>query len=765
MRRPQLPEARLAAGRPVAYDFATVPIYDGCHAPAGPSGPVGLLPLQAKLEVGSVDDPLERGADRVAWEITRDGSAAPARCACGGVVDGSGGCAQCAQKRLSRMPAGPATPVPQAVPASVHRALSGAGRPLDASTRAFFEPRLSADLGAVRIHDDATAASSARDVAARAYTVGREVVFGAGQFAPRTPEGRLLIAHELAHVVQQTGAAEAPRLQRKPASGSLAEAADPIEEEEFPDYAWQLLITTGGWREAPGPAVIRAVAAENGDVDLKGIAGPPPFTYRNFVRGGTIRPSYFSFRHPTRGIVLRAFAELDGYHPRRRPSPKELRSEAHEYSFYFFAPRAGSTRARYSFPMPLSSAAPAPAEEQRKGQPAPERVMPSAQPWNSLPNMLVRWKYAGLLDPPALPQGVRPIPPLPVTEQQAKQLKADLSVPVAGYLLGATATPAGTTGTALAGEVAVTGGDVLLAEGTGAWTAAAGTGSWSTAEVVGEAVGTAAEETAGVELGAAGGVSAGALAAGVTAGAVVLFYPSSLAPGWMDEISQITGTAYSGPGEFGWEGKLDGPQTDYIKELWKGRSTDVAPRPRTQTEPDTEERRDRRRRRRCSPTGLSPDDPIPLVWYKPLSLYPETIEIQGHSYRRDVPTRLPHGEPIGVSRQWWPPNREPFQLLPERRGQAAREFREILRDDYHFDWGGLQADHVRDLQWSGPDSFRNLWPFDMRQNPSAGTRQNNSQVVGVCIGNRGPYVTRSISDLKRAGGFYGRWFTIERMEY
>jgi hypothetical protein len=53
----------------------------------------------------------------------------------------------------------------------------------------------------------------------------------------------------------------------------------------------------------------------------------------------------------------------------------------------------------------------------------------------------------------------------------------------------------------------------------------------------------------------------------------------------------------------------------------------------------------------------------------------------------------------------------------------------------------------------------------MRQNPSAGTRQNNSQVVGVCIGNRGPYVMRSILDLKRAGGFYGRWFTIARMEY
>ena len=100
-------------------------------------------------------------------------------------------------------------------PPTVAAALSGPSSPLDAATRAFFEPRLGTDLGMVRVHDDAGAASSARDVAAHAYTVGREVVFGSGLYQPGTGAGRALLAHELAHVVQQEGGQSATRMQRK----------------------------------------------------------------------------------------------------------------------------------------------------------------------------------------------------------------------------------------------------------------------------------------------------------------------------------------------------------------------------------------------------------------------------------------------------------------------------------------------------------------------------------------------------------------------
>jgi hypothetical protein len=76
------------------------------------------------------------------------------------------------------------------------------GRPLDADTRAFFESRFRADFAGVRVHTDDAAARSAASVDARAYTVGRDIAFGAGEYQPGTEGGRRLIAHELAHTVQ-----------------------------------------------------------------------------------------------------------------------------------------------------------------------------------------------------------------------------------------------------------------------------------------------------------------------------------------------------------------------------------------------------------------------------------------------------------------------------------------------------------------------------------------------------------------------------------
>ncbi len=83
------------------------------------------------------------------------------------------------------------------------QAIGGGSQPMTESERAYFEPRFDRDFSQVRVHADAQAAESARVVNARAYTVGRDVVFGAGQHAPGTSEGRRLMAHELTHVVQQ----------------------------------------------------------------------------------------------------------------------------------------------------------------------------------------------------------------------------------------------------------------------------------------------------------------------------------------------------------------------------------------------------------------------------------------------------------------------------------------------------------------------------------------------------------------------------------
>ena len=89
------------------------------------------------------------------------------------------------------------------VPPIVHEVLRSPGQPLNAATRAFMEPRFGHDFSRVRVHTDAKAAESARAVNARVYTVGENVVFGAGQFMPTAHTGQRLLVHELAHVMQQ----------------------------------------------------------------------------------------------------------------------------------------------------------------------------------------------------------------------------------------------------------------------------------------------------------------------------------------------------------------------------------------------------------------------------------------------------------------------------------------------------------------------------------------------------------------------------------
>jgi uncharacterized protein DUF4157 len=110
-------------------------------------------------------------------------------------------------------------------PASVDQVLRSPGRPLDRETRAIMEPRFGHDFGRVRVHVDSQAADSARELGARAYTVGHNIAFARGQFAPQTATGQRLLAHELAHTVQQSP-------EKETAAGlRVAPTNDPLEHE------------------------------------------------------------------------------------------------------------------------------------------------------------------------------------------------------------------------------------------------------------------------------------------------------------------------------------------------------------------------------------------------------------------------------------------------------------------------------------------------------------------------------------------------------
>ena len=227
--------------------------------------------LQAKLVVSAANDPFEHDADRAAAEVLNQPTPAP------------GHVSSATAPRVSRRPtrgatlAGPAT-------TSVTATLRTPGEPLTPSTRAFFEPRFGHDFSRVRIHRDAPAAASARAVAAHAYTVGHHVVFARGRYAPQIASGRALLAHELAHVVQQRAVVQRSAVSPEPETRSsqpdneeddaLRLAAPPVAGssteqdaggvgvlQRQPDGTFLDDVPGGGWPEKDEAAAIRAEVA------------------------------------------------------------------------------------------------------------------------------------------------------------------------------------------------------------------------------------------------------------------------------------------------------------------------------------------------------------------------------------------------------------------------------------------------------------------------------------------------------------------------
>jgi hypothetical protein len=178
---------------------------------------VGLI--QAKLAVSEPGDPDEQEADRVADQVMRSaepaliGSAANTiQRKCVACEAAGTPCPACeGEEQIQRKALGGGSPRPNVRLSP----LRGAGRPLAASTRAFFEPRFGMDLRSVRVHTDEAAHDAARAISARAFTLGADIAFARNQFAPETPDGKRLLAHELTHVVQQSNAGNSRRIARE----------------------------------------------------------------------------------------------------------------------------------------------------------------------------------------------------------------------------------------------------------------------------------------------------------------------------------------------------------------------------------------------------------------------------------------------------------------------------------------------------------------------------------------------------------------------
>jgi len=240
--RPAAPEAaRLLHGRTLAPAVRT-------------SNQASLRRLQTKLAVSQPSDALEQEAARVAEQIMRMAEPSVRNHAAPHVQRM---CADCEKEQTVQSKQAPGqspevTPALQAQIGSLH----GDGQPLPESARAFFEPRFVSEFGGVRVHHDDRAAASAAGVHARAYTLGTNIVFARGEYQPESSAGRLLLAHELAHVVQQGSGIRAMRQ-------AIAEAV----EEESPTSH------TGDDREIGCAAV--AVRERGGELIARDLAVAP----------------------------------------------------------------------------------------------------------------------------------------------------------------------------------------------------------------------------------------------------------------------------------------------------------------------------------------------------------------------------------------------------------------------------------------------------------------------------------------------------------
>jgi hypothetical protein len=189
----------------VAFSVADIPVH-----------PLGAPAVQAKLTIGEASDPLEREADEVAAAVLASDEECP-----------SISCASANWRPLQRTPISPyddddiqVEPASKEDAGMVQTKGIGPARPahgdlcsglntlrggsaLSGALRSRFEPRFGCNFGKVRVHADGAAARLAESINARAFTSGRDIVFGEAQFSPGTVEGRELLAHELTHVVQQ----------------------------------------------------------------------------------------------------------------------------------------------------------------------------------------------------------------------------------------------------------------------------------------------------------------------------------------------------------------------------------------------------------------------------------------------------------------------------------------------------------------------------------------------------------------------------------
>ncbi len=202
---------------------------NGCLCGGGGPRCKQQVPIQTKLAVSQPGDVYEQEADRVAEQVMRMPALVIQR-KCASCTAGGKTCPECETEEKNFVQR-KTTPGTRASGLSVSEDFLGdlgPGRPLDAESRAFFEPRFGHDFADVRVHTGDRAAESARSVGALAYTAGHDVVFASGQYAPASASGKSLLAHEIVHAIQQADGASVVQRACDPTLAPLAARTSPV---------------------------------------------------------------------------------------------------------------------------------------------------------------------------------------------------------------------------------------------------------------------------------------------------------------------------------------------------------------------------------------------------------------------------------------------------------------------------------------------------------------------------------------------------------
>jgi outer membrane protein OmpA-like peptidoglycan-associated protein len=250
------------------------------------------LGLQAKLTISNPQDEYEQEADRAAAEVMRMTGPGPLS-ASAPLARMQGRCSDCSDTiTRSQQRPGHEKGIEQGLSSGIDGEiadLKNGGSPLPHGVRTFFESRFGLDFGAVRIHTDARSAEASRALNAAAFTVGPDVVFSAGQYQPDSIEGRKLLAHELAHVVQQGHAGQLhpgeshPATERRIGSSSPQPSGSTLESIDNGNTG-----KAGGWCPAGAAQTAKGLNQHEQFNPVRGLGSSAAAIQRRFVAFGTL---------------------------------------------------------------------------------------------------------------------------------------------------------------------------------------------------------------------------------------------------------------------------------------------------------------------------------------------------------------------------------------------------------------------------------------------------------------------------------------------